>query len=497
MKKRLLAGAVVIIILIFGIASRFVSFDGGLIFGEPDEFVHKAVVQSLLESSVPKYRGEGFFFEMPAYFASAGFISKITSWGVLFSLRYLSFVSLVLSAVLLAYYLKVKENWVVGLVAFLVFLLIPLGVFYLRVGVIEPFLVLGLTGSIVFYDLGRERRSLLYSALSGIFLGLALLTKYSILPLLAALGVLFIIDLWRSNRNIINLSHLRLPLGSFLPLFLAAIIFLPIFIYYYATNSAVVKWQTLQVLGQYGGVKQELRLERLLEFSWWFSWPVVILTVLGFWVAIKNWRRYYFWLFLFGLFMVAILTRLPYYPRYGLVLLPFFAIFSALALGSFFRNRRKLAVLGSILVVVNLPSLVNSWQSAEQNIFNDSIQKIKGETRGPNYWVLGNFWPNYFGEVLGVSKYGWLTYDLNDFRAFGSEGGGEELFKLLKKEGAFIFLEGRYADFYLTQPKGRILARQDLTQSYSPRWVLNTSQGNFPFFRSGGNQIKIYEIKTL
>lgn len=466
-----------------------VNFRSGFILGEPDERVHAQIVDSLISTGRPDYNGQGFYFDLPAYFFVSSIFSRFLFKDPLVSLRVVSFVSALVTASIIGFYLSRKEDRKTGILGAILYFLIPLSIFYLRVGVIEPFLVLGMTGVICFFDLGRSQKNFSYSIMSGLFLGLALLTKYSILPIVLVIFLFFLIDILKSNPNFLKDRHIYVNLFSFVPLALGLAIFLPIFSFYYAADPANVKWQTLQILGFFGGVKQEFRPSRLLLFSWWFSWPLLALAVLG---LGKTFRKYVCSSLSALLIVLVIIGRLPFYPRYALVLVPFLAIFSSLGLG-LFKPRQLLLTVVVVLILFNFPRIYEAYTASHQIILEDSVGLARKYSERPD-WVFSNYWPNYFALEYGVKNYSWLTYSPSDLRAFAQETVGDSL-KLLNESGGVVFLENIYADLYLTQPEARLKAIGALKSLYKPSGTVTTGLSNFPFSPVFGNRVDIYIIK--
>ena len=308
--------ALVILLLLVGVLSRGSVLNGGIILGEPDEFVHVKLVESILQNGQPTFQGKGFYYELPGYFTLGSLVTRIFSFAPLVSLRLISLVSTLGTAGLVFFYLKRKESWLEATTGGLFYLLIPLSVFYSRVGIIEPLLVFLLTGTMVFFDLGRVEKNWRFSAFAGLFLGLGLLTKYSILPIFVLVVGFFLLDFFQDNLRFWKSDSIRLRLIGFLPIVLSLVLFLPVLLYFYKLDSLTLKDQTRQVFGLTGETKQELRLERLVDFSWWFSIPLVFLAVVGFVVRLKSIRREGFMAISFLLMVATIVSRFTISSHY-------------------------------------------------------------------------------------------------------------------------------------------------------------------------------------
>lgn len=491
--KKLVTTAVLFVVITF-IVIKTVNFNGGIILGSPDEVVHVDIVNSLINTRTPTYEDNGFYFELPAYFAVSAFFSYFFLHNPLVSLRFVSFLASLLSALIIYLYLSRRENTKTAIFGALLYFMIPLTWFYLRVGVIEPFLVFGMVGTFCFFDLARSEKNIIFSIISGLFLGLSFLTKYSVLPIFGVMVLYFALDLLACNKNFLRDKYLRLSLFSFIPLVLGLFLFLPIIYYFYKLDPVTVKWQTLQVLGFYGGVKQELRLSRLLEFPWWFSWPIVILTIIGVVKSFTNHKKYLPILLFTSAMLFVVLSRLPFYPRYALTLVPFLSILSALGLSSF-KSPRTLIVLVTVLIGVNTLPVINAYRAAYQRLIEDSVAQVKAKNTKPT-WAFSNYWPNYFGKFLPVNNYAWLTYDGSDLRAF-APGENRDALSILKADGGVVFLENLYADLTLTQQPERLRAIDEVRKYYKPTFTVNSTSPNFPFSKKSGDSIDVYIFNTL
>lgn len=476
-------------VIICLIVIKFVDFNGGIILGEPDEFVHTKLVQSLLQTGKPIFQGKGFYYDMPGYFFLGAIFSEIFSTNPIVSLRLISFFSTVATAGLIFFYLQRKDCRATAILGGLFYLLTPLAVFYSRIGIIEPLLVFFLTGAMVFFDLGLQRRDWRLSVLSGIFLGLSFLTKYSILPIFFLMVLYFLFDVLRDNSTFWRSEFIKLRLTSFSPLIGGLLLFLPVFFHFYGIDSSTLKDQTRQIMGLTGEVKTELRVERLNDFFWWFSMPIIFLSILGFIISLKNFRRDAFVIFSLLTMVLAVVTRLPFYSRYALVLAPLLVIMAARGGLAFGRIRLWWAVL-ILVFVLNLNPVYEAWRVSHSDFLETAVQKaltIKPQAR----WLFSNFWPNILASIGGVSNYSWLTVESPDLQAFAPKENRDAL-EILKQEGGVVVLEDIYVKYFLTSKKGRDVAIEQLEKNYSPAFILENRETNFPNLRLKGDNLKVY-----
>lgn len=486
-----LSSLVVIVALLF---FKLVALDGGVILGEPDEAVHVEIVESLINFGRPIYRGVGFYFELPAYFWVASVFSRFIFHNPLSSLRFVSLISIGLTGLIVFYYLRVKEGRRSSFLGLAIFFLIPLTVFYGRVGIIEPFLLMSLTGAVVFFDLALARDKIHYSWVAGIFLGLGFLAKYSILPVALAIFLFSLVKFAGDNRRFVKEGYLYFDQKFLVPLILASLIFFPVFFFFYFQDPLHVKWQTKQIFGLTGEVTQQLNLYRLIDFPRWFSWPVIVLAIVGWIQSLKEFRKYGFLLLCFFLLISLDLTRLPFYPRYLVVLLPFLAIFSTRGLTWLKNGKIQLAGL-VLLFLFNLPFLVKAHQSSYQTIIERAVAEVRQRHFTPA-WVFSNYWPNYFADPLKVARYSWATLSPADMDSF-AKGEPRDMLTILAREGGAVFLEEKFADLYITQSENRLEAVKQLESRYRPSFSLTDQNPNFPFTAEPGNRLDVYLIAPL
>ena len=468
---------------------KLINLSGGIILGEPDEFVHIKLVESILRTGRPVFQGKGFYYEMPGYFALAAVLTKILNLTPIVSLRLISFLSTLATSFLIFFYLQRKNDWVEGLLGGLLYFLIPLTVFYSRIGIIEPLLVFFLTGAVIFFDLGRVEKNWRFSVFSGVFLGLGFLTKYSVLPIFLLVAAFFLFDFIRDNFKFWESPSFKLRLSSFVPLALALLLFTPVLFYFYRSDTLTLKDQTRQIFGLTGETKQELRWERLGDFSWWFSPYLIFLAIVGFVVRLKNFRREGFLTLSFLLMVATVLSRLPFYTRYALVSAPFWAIFAAG--GAVFLARRKFWWVVLILVFfLNTNSVYQAWIVSRSTFLDEAVKKallIKPQAK----WIFSNYWPNILASVGGIPNYAWLTYDGPDLRAFAPNETRDAL-TILKEEGGVIILEDLYVMNFITVQPGRDRAIKEVEKNYVPNFTLENQNSNFPFLKIKSDNLKVY-----
>lgn len=486
--KKFVVGFILFSVVIFLVIKK-VDFKGGIILGEPDEFVHVNLVRSLLQKGKPMFQEKGFYYEMPGYFFLGALFTKFFSLTPIVSLRFVSFLATLGTAGLIFFYLLKKDSINGAYLGGFLYLFTPLAVFFSRVGIIEPLLVFFLAGTVVFFDLGLENQDRRHLSISGIFLGLALLTKYSVLPVFFLMILFFLHGVLRDNSFFWRKEFFKVKLTSLLPIILSLFLFLPVLFYLYEADPVTLKDQTKQVFGLTGEVKAELRLERISDFYWWFSTPIILLATLGFITSLKNIRRNSFIIFSLLIMVLAVITRLPFYSRYALVLTPLLVIMAAR--GGLFLGRVKLWWVALVLVpMLNVDSVYEAWRASRSDFMETAINQalmIKPQAR----WLFSNYWPNILASIGGIKNYSWLTLDSSDLRSFAPKENTDAL-EILRRDGGLVMIEDVYVKYFLTSKEGRDKALDQIVKNNPPIFTLENSGTNFPNLRLKGDKLKVY-----
>lgn len=498
------AGSLVAVILL----ARNLS--GGIILGEPDEFVHAQISQSLLKNPIPFYSGAPFFYDLPGFFVASSLVLRIVK-DPLFSVRLVSLLSTV--ALGLAIFAYLRRRGLTGTLAFcgaLIFYLTPLTIFYSQVGLIEPLLSLFLFCFVALFDAyasGSRRR---YAVLAGLFLTLALLTKYTALYSILILASIF---LYRSAKGSLNefrkgrKNYLALDVGSFFPLFMAlGSVFLTAY-YFYKKFPWEFKLQTYQALG----LTQMAIFRPFTNFNpetvgnilWWFPWPLLLAGALGLLVFSARLKgRAVFFLANFIILFILVFSRAPFHPRYLVVLLPFLAVFSAFCLDFagrfivFIPRFRGIFPLAAVLIyAIFYRSIISdSYFSTKHSLLEESANYVTGNPGNKNKWVLSNYWPNIVSSKMPGNPYGWLTLDTREIQIFNPQETRSGL-ELIRAGQAVVLVEERYSGMLVYSPsRYEALVRLKRTR---PEATIYDKSPNFPFFRNSLNSVNIYMPSNL
>ena len=192
----------VAIILVISLLKLY-KINGGVILGEPDETMYVDLVRNLSKSVFPEYNGMGWYYGLPLYLY-LGYALNFIFQNKLLTLRIISFLFSTILAVEIFFYLRNKISQFNAFLSALIFIIIPLSMFYSRIALIDMMLAALALTSIFVFDLGQSTSTRKLSVLSGLFLGLAILTKYTALPLMV--GFCFL-TLFNSKRIIYYLRE--------------------------------------------------------------------------------------------------------------------------------------------------------------------------------------------------------------------------------------------------------------------------------------------------
>lgn len=507
-KKISIVGLFIFFFAVILLLSR--NLGSGVILGEPDEFVHAQLSQNLLRSPIPTYSGAPFFYDLPGMFVTGSLVLRFVK-DPLVSVRLVSFLSTTALGLLIYYYLRKRGVTVIGsAVGGLLFYFNPLTIFYSQVGVIEPLLSLFLFSFLVFYDLFLEKNLLRYSALAGVFLALAIFTKYTALYFLLLALLVFAYKSLRASFSLLRLKsgYLLLDFKSLVPLAIVAVTVVPVVFFFYSKFPAELKFQTRQVLGFTSMAVFSPFINLDADFFgklfWWFPIPMLVGTLLGFIAFLDKFRqKSLFCLASFLILFVLVSSRAPFYPRYLVVLLPYIAVFSAVFLDysvGFLplpsRMRGALLILVLVLYIVTYRNIISdSYLSSKHNLLETAAASINKNPANSSKWVLSNYWPNIVGSRVGRQNYAWLTLDNREISIFQPTESKTGL-EIMKEGRAVMVIENIYSNF-LVYPPARYEALTKIKRELRPDLVITDPSSNFPFFKDSVNRVDIYTPLTL
>ncbi len=486
---------VFILILVLLSLVKFYQLDGGLVLGEPDEHTHVLLTTNLKDSPYPQIDGKGWYYGLPLYF----YLSYIASF--IFPVRFLALriISLLASVALtfgIYFFVKEKISKEPAFFSSLIFILSPLSVFYSRLGLIEMMVAAFISLFIFSFDRAWGKRSKTLALVSGLFLGCAILTKYTALPFL----VIPILYLLRSTLRLNwgkSLEYLRLDIVPTLSLAAAFVTFVPFAFKIYRHEPFFFRQQLSSVLGGQTGFG--FYLSYLRPFVSWLTWPVVILGLIGIyfiWIK-KDWQmRQVLGYFLFASYFIF--TRDELVPRYFLILVPFVSIFAGTAfdhLNNRMNNRSRYlgAAAALLLLAVMVPKSCEAFRATRHNVLEDVGQFIK-ERNEQDLWVFSNYWPPQVGFAAETSKATWLANCEWETQAFSNPPAGKSALDILAEEGGFVVLEEIYSA-KLRNPACRTEAWDFVRQNYQPVKIFTDPFSNFPFTSQPQNKLEVYEIK--
>ena len=484
--------AVFVLILVLLSLVKFWQLGGGLVLGEPDEHTHALLTENLKTSPFLQVDGKGWYYGLPLYF----YLSYIASF--IFPIRFLALriVSLLASIALtfgIYLFVKKKVSKEAAFFSSLIFILSPLSIFYSRLGLIEMTVTVFILLFIFCLERSWERRNKKLALISGLFLGCAVLTKYTALPFLVIPVLYLLRSILKLNWGK-SLEYLRLDLIPTLTLAAAFLTCAPLGFVIYRHEPFFFRQQLSSVLGGQTGFG--FYLSYFPPFASWLTWPVVVLALVGVYFALvrKEWRlRMFVGYFLFTSYFIF--TRDALVPRYFLILVPFVSIFTGVALDYLSKQGRYLgAAIVLLFLVVGVPKSYEAFRAAQHNTLEEAGRFIKEENID-GLWVFSNYWPSQVGFAAGTSKATWLANCAWETQAFASPPAGKSALDILTEEGGFVVLEDVYSQ-KLINPPCRTEAWDFIRQNYEPVKVFTDPFPDFPFPSQTQNKLEVYEIKN-
>lgn len=491
---------------------KFYRLNGGINLGEPDEFIHADVAQNFHIGLAPKFSGGYWFFELPL-FPYLGYLVSLVFPGRYLGLRIVSVVFSILLTLGIFFYLKYKVSAKAGLFGALIFLLSPMAVYYSRLGLLDMSTTAASMLFLFSLDFALARRSLVFSAIAGIFLGIALLIKYSALIYLILLGGYWLVSTLKLlfNRGsfsgikskILNNGYLELDTITTIPLIISFVLTVPLGLFLRRLDPYQFKLQLFTSLGfvrDFWRIKGgELTIAHYgTDIVWWISIPVLVLVLISLSHFLKMWRHFH--VLLLGLILTAffVLPHTPFYPRYFFPIIPFLAVIAGAGLAQLTdRTARmeKLFLFTPVLIVVTLAfPAYNAWASGQHNLIEDTGAYIKNASQKSNPWIFTSYWPNYFGLSAGSTRATWLTESAWDASAYVKDLSASPL-EILGKEGGFVVLENLYSNSPIfIQSPDRLNAWQFIKEKEKPIKFIGDSSPNFPHFKAATNWVEIYQL---
>ncbi len=492
---------------------KFYRLNGGINLGEPDEFIHADVANGFRNGLWPRFSGGYWFFELPL-FPYLGYLVSLVFPGRYLGLRIVSVVFSILLILGIFFYLKYKVSAKAGLFGALIFLLSPMAVYYSRLGLLDMSTTAASMLFLFSLDFALARRSLVFSAIAGIFLGTALLIKYSALIYLIILGLYWLVvnfkifidraDLKNLKGKLLQRGYLELDTITTLPLIITFVLTVPLALILRRLDPYQFKLQFFTSLGfvrDFWRIKGgELTIAHYgTDIIWWISIPVLVLLLISVFHFLKMWRSFH--VLLLGLILTAlfVLPHTPFYPRYFFPIIPFLAVISGAGLARLTDRFTALPLkpdlfLPVFIVIILAFPAYTAWSSSQHNLIEDTGAYIKEVSPKSNPWIFTSYWPNYFGFSAGSTRATWLTGSAWDASAYVKDLSASPL-EILGKEGGFVVLENLYSNSPIfIQSPDRLQAWQFIREKEKPIKVIEDTSPNFPHFKAATNRVEIYQL---
>lgn len=486
--------------------------DGGFVPAEPDERNYLDIVRNFREGPLPNYDGI-VLFHSPPFFHYLGFLFSFLFDGYL-AIRVVSLLASLGLGVVIFFYLKSRTNLLTAAFSSSLFLVLPITVFYSRLGLIEMLISLLAFVYVVSFQIAWEKTSFKWVVVSGVALGLGLITKYSILPLLGVPVLVYGVEVLskiiktRSLKFLLSKEFIRQNLLLVVLGVVAAAIFVPVTFFNYSLNPFEFKTQLKQDFAL-GGRAFELPvvLNYLRAIPSFFTWAVTILLVLGLIRALKNWQHYLPILLSLIFLSYALLKIALYTPRYFVILVPFLLVLAGLGtswLAELLTKKLKIrtspaqAFVGIALVifVLGVSPLLNAFSAGYHTTIEEVGRYVK-EQNVDNQWVASNYWPSAFVDQVGY-KISWYSSSLVD--SASASGGGktkyekidQPTFDLINKEGGWVIIEELYSQTLSKGPERHNLL--NILKSKQPVRVFTDTSPNWPYYSTNSNKFSVYYL---
>lgn len=484
-----------LVLIVVGLV-KLIKINSGLISPEPDEANYLEVLRSLRSSIYPTYFGIPFFYTPPLYPLLALVFSFFTRDDFL-SLRLVSLTVSILTSITIYFYLKSKINSMVGFLAGLLYALIPLSLYYSRVGVIESSLAFFSFLFLALFDSALSTGKVKIYLLAGFTLALAILSK---------LTALILITVPLSSLVIEAMKPFKLKSSAFLsllPLIIGLGLTVLVGFVYYSHEPTFFKEQLKYILG-FSSKRADL-ISIILDspkFDRFFSAPVIIFAFLGLLANLRNKKIFY--LIFSAVFLSIVVLGNPlsigsvrYYP----ILVPWMASLCAVGVWttlktSFPLKRFLIPVCLVVSTFLLLSKSVLAFQGSDHSIIKEAGLYLKENF--PDNWIYYNYWPTLFVTYSQNYKATWLTKNEFDAAAFANQKGSRfvrplrDSGSILEKMGGVVVIEKPFSDWVNTNHGRKELAAQ-VEKKAQKLTELRDKNTFFPYPQIG-ESVTIYSV---
>lgn len=500
----------VLILFILAVIKLY-HLDGGFVLGEPDERNYVKVVANFSLSPLPNFDGEDFFHSPPLFHYFSFLLSLIVT-SKYTALRIVSLIFSFLLGLSIYFYLKNKVAALTAVFGGVLFSLIPLGVYYSRLGLIEMQLSFFTFLYVILLEKSWSNKSKKWSVLTGLILGLGLLTKYSLLPLVGLpvilLGFDFLTDLIKKRNLTYVLSpEFRNKLYKLLTIYISAfLVFAPVTYFNYSLGPIEFKSQLHQDFGLSKRVFEiSVVKEYLTTLPSFLGLATILLFILGLIPLFMKFKKNLSIISTICLLSFVIARISIYQPRYLMIIIPLVLVVSALGMDELFKRLKGAGLytkeIGLVLIMTVLFTLIPGYfkaVEASRHTIIEEVGKFIAVENKSNQWVTTNYWPSAFVDEVGY-KITW--YSSNQSDAAGPSGGGKTKYiypdkattEIINKEGGWVIVENRYSREISKNPE-RKNPVTELVTTQTPIKVFTESQPNWPFYPDGDIKISVYHL---
>jgi 4-amino-4-deoxy-L-arabinose transferase-like glycosyltransferase len=497
--------AVSLLVLITSL--KLINIDGGFVPAEPDERNYLVIVDNFRSGLLPHFDGIPLFHS-PPLFHYLGFVSSFIFPGYL-GIRMVSLFASLILGIIMFFYLKTKISPLAAALSSGLFLLLPLIVYYSRLGLLEILVTLFAFGFITAFERSWTKNSYRWALVSGLCLGFGFISKYSLLPLVAVPVLVFSFSLLtevvgaKSVKVLLKPKTWRKVLLLIVLGLSAAVIVLPVTYLNYSLHPLEFKSQFKQTFALGGRpFEWSVVIRYLQNLPSYFTPAVVVLFLAGVFGFLRDWKKnlpifFSILVLAFALFRISL-----YSPRYIVILTPFLFIPASYGIELLLTYKKINLPWRAALVAISVLVLVmpSSWIAIRAS-HHQEIEKVGTFVRAENEdnkWVGTNYWPSAFVNEVGY-KISWYSLDEKDSGTLSSGGKtqylppNEPLTEVIKREGGWLIVEDLFSP-QLSQRRERSGPVEMVTTTQEPVKIFIDSASNWPYLEKDQNTISVYKI---
>lgn len=498
-----------VLILALFLFTRLYFLNSGIYFYEPDEWSWDAAAGSLHDGWVPKVVGRYLFDQLPLFEILAfllSFIVKGTSTSPNFlDIRLVSVIASFFVATSLYLYLKKKVGEREGVLAAILFILVPVAVFYSRYGGREMLLILF---SFLFYwsfELLRNNpNSSKRISTTGFLLGMAIYAKLTALIFLAIPGFYLLtatIKEVKFNNSGFNAFQIGLKFqknwfpqvkANFLLMATAILMVALAFIPFLLIDKTFLKDRLFLVLFAHGSSSNFAKLTVLGTYVtkpvYWLGITTALLVVIGSYYVFKKGLKKWLDLVVFTTLILTFLVTNEARARYFALIIPFLVVFAALGMGYLLdlinQKTKKGSINWLVAILIFISILPGTWlalESTNHTVFEQATKILVAKQDGRP--LFSSYWPpiiQYISELPTIrltNRMEDATRDGHEYPKFSPLIATPPTEVIDSKEGAWVLIHAPVDPDEFSERKKAIEFVKD---NFEPFATVTDNKPNFP-----------------